>query len=289
MKIFAVLLVFLVSNAVALADEPRTGRAGDLRVMSFNVRTSNAKDGEDGWAHRKEQVVQTIRAFDPDLFGTQEVRPDQHDYLVSNMADYVPVGVGRDDGKRGGEFSLILARKSRFDVLDSGTFWLSEHPDEPGSKSWDTALTRICSWARLKDKTTGRELLYANTHFDHRGADARRKSGELLAKKLPVLAKGAPVILTGDFNAHETNPPYHALVGEGKLIDSYREVHPKVEADEASFNGFKGEVKGMRIDWILHSPELKATSAEIVRTHSAEGRYPSDHYPVTAVLRFAEK
>jgi endonuclease/exonuclease/phosphatase family metal-dependent hydrolase len=117
---------------------------------------------------------------------------------------------------------------------------------------------------------------------------ARRKSAELLAAKLPELAKGSPVVLTGDFNTHETDPPYRALVGDGKLIDSYREVHPTVEADEASFNGFKGQVTGKRIDWILHSPELKATSAEIVRTHSAEGRYPSDHYPVTATLRPAK-
>ena len=110
-----------------------------------------------------------------------------------------------------------------------------------------------------------------------------------VAKKLPELAKGAPVVLTGDFNTHETDPPYRALVEGNKWIDSYREVHPTPAEDELSFNGFKGGTKGKRIDFILHSAGVTATAADIDRTHSAEGKYPSDHYPVTAVIRFTEK
>jgi endonuclease/exonuclease/phosphatase family metal-dependent hydrolase len=258
--------------------------------MSFNVRTSSAADGEDAWPKRKEFVAETIRAYDPDLLGTQEVRPDQYDFLVEKMPDYTPVGVGRDDGKRKGEFSLILVRKSRFSVIDSGTFWLSEKPDEAGSKSWDTAITRVCSYAVLKDNVTNREFLFANTHFDHKGVQARLHSGELLRDKLPVLAEGRPIILTGDFNCHETDAPYRALTtGERKLLDSYRVVNPTVAPDEASFGGFKGTTKGRRIDFIFHTPDVRATAAAIDRTKNAGGRYPSDHYPVTATLEIGQK
>jgi endonuclease/exonuclease/phosphatase family metal-dependent hydrolase len=255
--------------------------------MSFNARTAHARDGDNAWPHRKALFFQTIRAFNPDLLGTPEVVADQYDALTSELKDYTPVGVARDDGKRQGEWSLILFKKSRFTLEDSGTFWLSETPDVPGSKSWDTALTRICSYAKLRDNLTGREFLYANTHFDHKGHQARLHSAQLIHDKLASLAKGIPVLLTGDFNTTETDPPYRALTADHQFLDSYRETHPEVAPDEASFNGFKGTTKGKRIDFILHTPQLHALSADIVRTHSADNHYPSDHYPVTAVLQFA--
>jgi endonuclease/exonuclease/phosphatase family metal-dependent hydrolase len=233
--------------------------------------------------------AQTIRDFDPDLLGTQEVLADQYDALAVMFPKYGVVGVARDDGNRAGEWSAIFYRKSRFEQVDSGNFWLSETPDEVGSRSWDAACTRICTWARLRDRASGREFLYANTHFDHKGDVARLESSKLIRKRLPELAKGSPVILMGDFNCIEDDEPYRVLRGaQGNngivLIDSNREVHPKREQNEASFHGFKGTVTGSRIDWILHTSQFKATAAEIV--HTKNGRYPSDHYPVTAILTF---
>lgn len=259
--------------------------------MSFNVRNSHARDGENGWSHRKDLFFHTIEAFSPDLIGFQEVLADQYDDIASRMKDYALAGVARDDGKRKGEWSLIAVRTNRFEMLDSGTFWLSDKPDVPGSVGWDAKLTRICSWARLKDKTNGKELLFANTHYDHVGHLARENSSRLIMKKLPTLSHGNPIIMTGDFNTTEDQPPYKTIMHPTEpdmahFTDSYREVHPKRSPDEASFEGFKGTVHGSRIDFILHTPEFHAISATIDRTKSPEGRFPSDHYPVTAVLHW---
>lgn len=272
---------------IALATSALAESPASLRVMTFNIRNSNAKDGENHWQHRKELYVKTVRDFDPDLLGTQEVLADQFDLLATMFPDHAVVGVARDDGDRSGEWSAIYYRKSRFDKVDSGNFWLSETPDKVGSRGWDAACTRICTWVRLKDKSTGKEFLYANTHWDHEGKVARLESSKLMRKRLPELAKGSPVILTGDFNSIEDEEPYKLLTNSNgdlgvPLVDSYRKVHPERAPNEASFNSFKGTVKGSRIDWILHTPNFKASAAEIVRPQN--GRLPSDHYPVTAVL-----
>jgi endonuclease/exonuclease/phosphatase family metal-dependent hydrolase len=281
------LLRTFLAITVALATFANAEPLASLRVMTFNIRNSNAKDGDNHWQHRKELFAQTVRDFNPDLLGTQEVLADQYDALVTLFPEYNAVGVARDDGKRSGEWSAIFYRKSRFDQLDAGNFWLSETPDEVGSRSWDSACTRICTWARLRDKVSGKEFLYANTHWDHEGKVARLEAAKLIRKRLPLLAKGSPVILMGDFNCIEDDEPYRMLtnsVGEAgvPLVDSYRVVHPQRTPEEASFHGFKGKIAGSRIDWILHTPNFKATAAEIVRPKS--GRLPSDHYPVTAIL-----
>lgn len=264
------------------------GAAEPIRIMSFNVRTSTAQDGENSWPQRKDFFFETIEKFLPTLIGFQEVREDQHDAIIARMPGYAFSGVARDDGKRKGEWALIGYREDRFTAVRQGDFWLSEQPDVPGSKSWDAALTRICSWVRLRDTLTGRELVYANTHFDHKGVIARREASRVLSEQLATIAAGVPAILTGDLNINEDNPAYAVLVrptvpGAIRWIDSYREVHPTRAPDEASFNGFKGTVKGSRIDFIFHTVHFKATASDIDRS-SRDGRFPSDHYPVAAVV-----
>ena len=183
---------------------------------------------------------------------------------------------------------MVAYRKQRFETVAQGDFWLSETPSVVGSKSWDAALTRICSWVRLREKATGRELVFANTHFDHRGVVARQEASKVLSKQLSEIAKGVPAILVGDLNINEDNPAYAVLVrpdtpGAIRWIDAYRTVHPTRKPDEASFHGFKGGTAGSRIDFVFHTSHFTATASEIDRT-SRNGRYPSDHYAVTAVL-----
>lgn len=277
------LLLMLVGATSALAAEP-------MRVMSFNVRLSAAKDGENAWPKRTELFFATIAAYGPDLIGFQEVLADQHDAITARLRDYAFAGVARDDGKRQGEWSNIGFRTARFTLIDSGTFWLSETPEIPGSKSWDAALTRICSWVRLRETATGKEFVYANTHFDHVGKIARQEASKVISQRVSAIAAGLPALLTGDLNINEDNPAYTVLVnpttpGAIRWIDSFREVHPNRGPEEASFNGFKGTTKGSRIDFIFHTTDFVATESAIDRT-SRDGRYPSDHYPVTAVLRW---
>lgn len=281
---------FIVRLLLLLGCATCSAAAEPLRVMSFNVRNSDARDGENAWPKRTEFFFTTIAAFVPDLIGFQEVLAVQHDALTARMTDYAFSGVARDDGHRKGEWSCIGYRKARFTKVAEGNFWLSETPDLIGSKSWDAALTRICSWVRLRETDTGKEFLYANTHFDHRGVIARQEASRVISTRLPQIAANLPALLTGDLNINEDNPAYAVLVkptipGAIRWVDSFREVHPIRGQDEASFNGFKGTTKGSRIDFIFHSAAFVATESAIDRT-TRERRYPSDHYPVTAVLQW---
>jgi endonuclease/exonuclease/phosphatase family metal-dependent hydrolase len=258
-----------------------------LRVMSFNIRYGTAGDGANAWDKRKDLLVETIRAFDPDLLGTQEVLDFQADFLAETLAGYSHVGVGRDDGKRAGEFSSVYFKSKRFELVDSGTFWLSETPERPGSKSWDSSLPRVATWVKLADRDAGgRQLCFLNTHWDHRGEKARVEAGRIIRAWLDEHAKGLPTVVTGDFNVTETHQGLRALLAEDgnpPLRDVYRVVQPESGEEEATFHGFSGRRRGRRIDFILASPEWKVQTAAI-NTTNREGRYPSDHFPVEAVL-----
>lgn len=286
---FALALTALCSCVVTHAAEPpaTAPAAGDLRVMSFNIRLGTAKDGENHWDKRKDLLLERIRAYNPDLLGTQEVVAFQADFLREQFPAYGFVGGGRDDGKRGGEFSPIMFRTDRFELLAHGQYWLSDTPEKVGSRGWDAALPRIATWARLRDKTAGRSLLVVNTHWDHKGQQARAESAKLMRTMLDKQRDGLPVIVMGDFNTTETGEPYRTMTAGELLRDAYRAVHAQPQEEEASFNGFKGTKTGKRIDWILHTAELRPKEAAIDRTNR-NGRYPSDHYPVTAVLEWGK-
>jgi endonuclease/exonuclease/phosphatase family metal-dependent hydrolase len=278
-----VLLLLLSSVTWSSAAEP-------LRVMSFNVRYAAAPDGENAWPKRTELFFDTIAAFAPDLIGFQEVLAVQHDALTARMPEYGFTGVARIDGQRQGEWACLAYRKARFTAVDSGNFWLSATPEVAGSKSWDAGQTRICSWVRLRETATGKEFFFANTHLDDKGNVSRQEASRLLASRLPQLAASLPALLTGDFNLTEDNPAYAILVqpttpGAIRWIDSFREVNPQRGPEEASSHSFKGRTKGSRIDFIFHTDHFLATESAIDRT-TREGRYPSDHYPVTAVLQW---
>jgi endonuclease/exonuclease/phosphatase family metal-dependent hydrolase len=289
LALVTLLALFATGGGAATVSSP-TAAPGSLRVMSFNVRLSAAQDGENAWPRRIGVFFKTIQDFGPDLIGFQEVMADQYDAIVAQMPAYAFSGVARDDGKRKGEWSLVGFRRDAFQLLDHGDFWLSEHPDVPGSKSWDAAFTRICSWVRLRETATGRELVYANTHFDHKGVIARQEASKLLSRELSRIAAGVPAILTGDLNTTEDDPPYAVLTGSPtpgaiQWIDAYREVHPVRSPDERSFHDFKGGTAGSRIDYIFHTAHFTAVAAGIDHAVSADGHFPSDHYPVTAILQ----
>ena len=274
---------------LAQASKP----AGDtLNVLCFNIRLLTDKDGPNRWEARRDVFFDALTKGDPDLIGLQEVVHAQAEEIRAKLAaGYDFVGVGRDDGKQKGEYAPVLFKRDRFEKLDEGHVWLSETPDVPGSKGWDAKLPRLASWAKLKDKRAGgRTFVFMNAHFDHIGKVARLESARLMHRKATEIAAGLPVLITGDFNTTEDDEPYRALVNPAandalKLIDTYRSVQPNRTADEATFGGFKGIVKGSRIDWILHSPQWQTVSAEIDRMNK-DGRYPSDHYPVRAQLRW---
>ncbi|MBX3441420.1 MAG: endonuclease/exonuclease/phosphatase family protein [Planctomyces sp.] len=280
----AIGLGLVLWQGIAGAADPRP-----IRVMSFNIRYGTANDGDDHWTKRREFLFDTIRAFDPDLLGTQETQSSQRDELQAAFESHAAIGVGRDDGRESGEMTAVLIRNERFEPIEQGHFWLSETPDVPGSRSWDAAITRMVTWVRLRDRGGDNgELWLFNTHFDHIGVEARANSAALLRREVARRVGGRPAIITGDFNQGEGSRPYEALFGPREdgltLIDVYRAAHPDRRPDEGTFNGFRPDaVRGDRIDWIACTPHFRVVSCEIDRTMK-DGRVPSDHFPVNAVL-----
>jgi len=278
------LIALLLAASATLADD-------SLRVMSFNIRYGTARDGENAWTKRAELLLKTIRGFDPDLLGTQEVLAMQAEFLTNELPGYRFVGVGRDDGKRSGEFSAVMFKSERFEPVGEGTFWLSETPEEPGSKSWDSSLPRIVTWVKLRDrKVGGRELFFVNTHWDHIGNKARTESGAIIRRWLSEKTHGLPTIVTGDLNVREDHPGIKALLAtdsEPQLRDVFRALHAERADDEATFHGFSGRTRGGRIDFIFATTNLTPREASIDHT-STDNRFPSDHFPVTAVLEYSE-
>ncbi len=287
------LVVLLLSTATyaqtdTIVQEDEV-KAQPFRVMSFNIRWGGAADPPSVWGNRRERVLKTILAYDPDILGVQEALLRQSKDLRNGMDGYVFFGAGRDNGKLGGEMCGIYYRSDRFRRVGGGHFWLSEEPDEPGSYGWDAGFPRMVSWLRLRDKTDDRVIFVANTHWDHRGKKARLNSAKLMRERIPELAADDPVVILGDFNCDEDSEPYQVLISGGQgdlfeLMDAYRTVNPERLEDEATYHGFRGVREGSRIDWVLHGPAIQVLAAGIDTTH--EGlKYPSDHYPVTATLR----
>lgn len=290
-KIFSLITItvtgtFSVQSKIEAAD-----RHAPIKVMSFNIRYGAANDGENSWKHRDYLVLETIKNYNPDLIGYQEALKFQVDILKSNLDGYGFHGVGRDAGTEKGEYVPLMWKTDRFEMLDSGHFWLSETPETPGSISWDSSLTRMLSWVVLRDlkSPSGKEFVFANTHFDHRGKEARLESAKLIRRRAEGIMNDYPVILTGDFNTTEEGAPYAALCkAEGfngkPLVDAYRAIHPTPNDQEASFSRWNGHRQGKRIDWILHSDDFVTLNAAINYTQES-GRFPSDHYPVEATVR----
>ena len=262
--------------------------APPLRVMSFNLRYNNPGDGINAWPNRKAWVARLIRYHDADVVGVQEALHDMLVDLDSLLPEYGRVGVGPTDGKNAGEFSAILFKRSRVEVQEHQTFWLSTNPEVVGVKAWDAALERIATWGRFRDRATGCRYVHLNTHFDHRGETARQESAKLVRRRLASLAGGLPVILTGDLNASPTSVAYATLTS-GVLESGFAPLHDGFVVSRephygptTSSNSFK-EIGGNRIDYVMVSDGITVQKHAIL-SDRWDGRFPSDHLPVLAAL-----
>lgn len=265
----------------ALASVP------DLRVGSYNIRFSDGDRGTpNDWNLRKEALAGQLRGLDLDVFGLQEVCPDQMADLRERLPDYELVGDHRDQGRQTGEASPVVYRKDRFECVKSGTFWLSETPEVPGSKSWDTACPRVCSYVFLKDRQADRRICFANTHLDHWSAAARENGMKLILERLSGLSEGAPVVLTGDHNCRHGDAP--AITARTVLCDARDVAESPDPGPRNTFHAFgklAGDPRNLRIDFIYASSGTRVLDFV---THGdrrpGSDLYPSDHYPVSATL-----
>jgi endonuclease/exonuclease/phosphatase family metal-dependent hydrolase/ketosteroid isomerase-like protein len=265
----------------------------ELKVVTFNIRYDNPRDGDDRWDARRERVAEFLRAQNADVVGLQEALQGQLEYLREHVPGMGVIGVGRDDGKSKGEHSAILYRTERWKPVEQGTFWFSDTPQVVASKGWGNTIVRICTWARFVPVASGDDhgFYHYNVHLDHESQPSREKSAALLLKTIAARAdKAAPVVVTGDFNSGEKNPAVEAMRGLGAareaswpaLIDSYRSVHAQ-ETRVGTFNAFKGEAGGEKIDYVFVTPGIRVLDADIHRERPA-GRDLSDHFAVWARL-----
>ncbi len=259
--------------------------AQTLKVMTYNIRYDNPEDGINQWPKRIDKVVGIINNYKPDVIGIQEGMHHQLQDMMRQLPEYSYCGVGRDDGKEQGEYSAIIFRKGRFGLLEHKTFWLSETPNVPGSKSWDAAITRIATTGKLYDRDTKKEFLLINTHFDHIGKTARENSALLIREWVIKykLKSENPVLVIGDFNSEPTEEAYLAIVSKdfSLLLDS----RPK-ESDAGTFCGFKvGAQTCKTIDFIFLTKGWKVTTYKVINDNDGI-YYPSDHLPVYVEAEF---
>lgn len=254
----------------------------ELKLMSYNIKYANENDGENSWSNRKDFITNQLKFYEPDIFGVQEALKKQLDHFTENLHDYEFVGVGRDDGKTGGEYSAILFKENKFKVLENGTFWLSKTPSKP-SKDWDAALPRICTYALFEEKESGKKFWYFNTHFDHIGVLARKNSAKLILQKIAEInTDDLPVILSGDFNLEPDSEPIQLI--KNTLNDSKEAAEIVSFGSEGTFNGYNyDEAERRRIDYIFVNDEVEVEKYGVL-TDSKEKRFPSDHFAVMVVL-----
>lgn len=271
-----------------LMARPAAPDTAVLRVVSYNLRYDNPADGPNAWPYRIDRIAAFVRFYEPDVLGVQEALRSMLDSLQVRLPDYRWVGVGRTDGRDGGEFSAIFYRTDRLELLESRTFWLSPTPEVPGSRGWDAALERICTWARFRDRRTGRTFFVFNTHFDHEGTQARLESARLLHRVIAEHARTAPVLLTGDFNTTEDTPPYRALTADGLLHDARYRAENGHYGPRTTWNGFERLVPGRRIDFIFVTADVRVLRHAILVDLDEQGRFASDHLPVLADVLLSE-
>lgn len=280
-------------NGIILVD----GRDyNELSVISFNIKVMGGFSelfNPNRWSSRKSATPAMINDYRPDIFGVQEAFSEQLTYVGDNLPNYSYVGVGREDGKEiseitnseeSGEIMAIFYNTSKIKLLEWGTYWLSETPDEP-SKGWDADYYRTMTWARMEMKYNGRKFFYVNTHLDNHSGTAREEGLKLIVKKIAEMnIDNLPVVLTGDFNVTPDNSVLGVLV-DAEMLDA-RTTAAKTD-DLPTFNGFGNEGDTPRvIDYIYYRGFSSCPEYETIVKQYANIQYISDHYPILARLMF---
>lgn len=286
MKRMILFLLYSLFLSQAIHGNPMQKNDSTITVFSYNIRYNNPDDGINAWEHRKEWVAESISFFGGDIVGAQEVLYSQLQDLLSLLPGYAHVGVARDDGKTKGEFSPILYRKDRFELLQNETFWLSETPEEIGSVGWDAALPRIVTWAKFRDQNTGKTFYFFNTHFDHKGEQAREESAKLITTRVKEIAGDLPAFITGDFNSTPDSEAYKVMDTDKDILDT-SERAKKSYGPGFTFNGWKinpDPEKYHVIDYIFFKGDMDIHTHHVLDIQRGE-RFASDHYPVIVTAR----
>lgn len=259
-----------------------------IEWATFNVLCDYPGNNLNDWKYRKDSICQYILAKKMDIIGMQEVLHNQLEDMKAGLPNYAAIGVGREDGKEKGEYTPLFYRSDKYEVLESNTFWLSQYPDSAGFIGWDGACPRIATWAKFKDKSTGKIFMGVNTHFDHIGTEARRESALLIIKKIKEIVGDQPAVITGDFNVNDQSEAYQTITkNDFVLKDAYKMTDQKTGPDY-TFHDF-GRVaieQREKIDFIFVTPQISVLNTEIAQNPETKTGYLSDHNPHMALLEF---
>jgi len=277
MKYLALICLLCLSS---FASQAKTPSRYEVKVISYNIRFVNKKDGANIWQNRAKASPAMIKDYAPDVFGVQEALFSQLEYLDEKLPKYSFVGVGREDGKKKGETMAIFYNTRKVRLLDWGTYWLSETPDKP-SRGWDADCKRTATWTLMEMKDSGRKFFYVNTHLDHRGDVAQQKGLELIVERIAAMnPEELPMILTGDFNVTPEDPVLGGL--NTKMLDA-RKTALKTDS-RATFNAW-GKSASI-IDYIYYSGFSECAEYETIVRQYKGILYISDHYPIVSRLVF---
>lgn len=276
MKKFSLLILLTMFSSISTAQ---------VSLMTYNIKYANENDGENSWSQRKDWLANQIAFHEPDIFGVQEALLEQLQFLKAELKQYDYLGKSREGGEDG-EYSAIFYDSSRFEVLEQGTFWLSETPDSV-SQGWDAAYKRICTYALFKDRQTEQKFWVFNTHFDHRGDVARSESAKLIIDKISELnQEGQPLVLMGDLNLEPASEPLALLSSE--FNDAWESSTGVVFGPVGTFNAYEFLTPvTRRIDYIFTDKDSEVLKYGVL-SDSKELRYPSDHLPVLVEVSFSE-
>jgi endonuclease/exonuclease/phosphatase family metal-dependent hydrolase len=255
-------------------------RGDHLHVMSYNLRVPMDPPPRT-WQQRRPFIRQVIAAESPTVLATQEGLFWQLRELRDDFPRYDWIHLGREGGAKG-EATAIFFEPDRLAPLDYDHVWLSDSPRSIGSTGWGNDITRMLTWVRFADAVTGKELVVLNTHLDHRSETARRRGARQLRDVVATF--DAPTVVCGDFNTGVDTGPYRTLLDAG-LVDGCESARQRCTPRYGTFNDWNPVpvVDGVRIDWLLTTPDISVDSWA-VNTWSVDGRTPSDHWPVQALL-----
>ena len=278
-----VILTFVFAMSISQSVSAKDGNESpELKVMSYNIRMGSANDGTNSWQFRFPATLEMLTDQKPDVFGVQEALEDQLMVITENIKGYKQVGVGRDNGKKKGEFMSIFWNTKTVSLIKWGTFWLSDTPDKP-SKGWDAACYRTATLALMKDKKTGKKFYFVNTHLDHKGKEAQKNGLMLIIDRIASInPEGYPMVLTGDFNIKPNNP---AIAELDKKMSSTRSIAEKTDNNK-TFNNWGKAADDMIIDYIYVSGFSSCPEYQTVTKSYFNKKYVSDHYPIFARLIF---
>lgn len=274
------------TNAEPTTESALTKRENDnktLKIISYNVAGPwGSFNDKNHYSTRSIYFTQQIKDYYPDSFGTQEMNAYWIGVISVSLPayGYYSVKRGGDSGEIKSETNAIFYLKNKYELVKSGTFWLSDTPDKM-SKYDDTASYRICSYVILKNKATGYQYIHMNTHLDNESSSAREKGAQVIIEKLNAIKAeygNLPVIITGDLNCSIDSTPYNTIISDG-LSDS-RKLSSKTSY-ESTFNDWDITAKGNEpIDHIFVSAENFTVNSFSLLEKSRSGYMVSDHYGI---------